>query len=81
MANANDLPLLELWYQALHDPGRIGIRVPCNDPDRMKTALYKARKDAADPQLGALMLQTSPLNPDGEVLITHRIIEDKDVQG
>ncbi len=75
------LPLLELWYAALRDPGRIGIKVQCSNADRMKAALYKARKESGDPDLAKLMIQTSPLNPDGEVLITHRFIEDENAQG
>lgn len=63
-------PILELWYTALAHP--IGISVTCSNTDRMKAKLYKARKDAGDERLAALMIHTSPRNPEGEVFITHR---------
>lgn len=71
---SDSLPLLELWYRALREP--IGIKVTVTDTDRAKAKLYAARKDADDPALAALMIQTSPLNPKGEVWITHREIAD-----
>lgn len=67
-----DTPL-ELWYRALREP--IGIKVFTNDAQRLKMRLYKARAEADDPDLMQLMIQTSPLNPTGEVWITHQVID------
>jgi hypothetical protein len=73
------LPLIELWYAALREP--IGIKVQTNDAERMKTSLYLARKQAEEPELAKLMIQTSPLNPKGEVFITHREIDLPESEG
>lgn len=70
----NSLPLLELWYTALREP--VGVSILCSDPQRLRARLYKARSDADDPQLKALMVHTSPRNPNGEVWITHRNISE-----
>lgn len=64
---------LELWYAALREP--IGIKVSTNSVDRLKAKLYLVRKQAQDPDLAKLMIQTSPLNQKGELWITHREIE------
>ena len=68
-----DLPVLELWYEALRHP--IGVAVTTNSSDRLKAKLYAARKAAADPALADLMVLTSPRNPTGEVFIAHRNVD------
>lgn len=78
MASAS-LDALELWYRAAREP--IGIKVQTNDALRLKAKLYAARKAAEDPDLAALMIQTSPLNQKTEVWITHRIIEIDEAEG
>lgn len=70
------LPLLELWYRALAEP--IGVSITTNNADRMRQKLYQARKAAGDPALASLMLHTSPRNPSGEIVITHREVADFD---
>jgi hypothetical protein len=72
----DQLPLLEMWYLALREP--IGISVATNNADRMRQKLYQVRKAANDPALAALMLHTSPRNPSGEIIITHREVADFD---
>ena len=66
-------PPLELWYAALADP--IGIKVQTNDALRLKAKLYVVRRESGDPDLAKLMIQTSPTNPTGELIITHREVE------
>ena len=71
-----DFHVIDLWYQALRQP--FGVKVDTNDAERLKARLYMARKDADDPALAALMIQTSPLNPTGQLYILHREIEIPD---
>lgn len=62
MATAN---LLELLYLAFNS--RYGIAVTTSDPVRLKQQFYTERKK--DPDLACLSFLTSPLNPQGEVII------------
>jgi hypothetical protein len=59
---------IELLYRAL--ASEIGIVVETDDPVRLKQQLYAAR--AKDPDLACLSFLTSPLNPQGQVLITKK---------
>ena len=59
--------LQSLWYAALGHPLGIYIRTP--DPARLKTLLYSARRDAADPSLTTLQLRTSPKKELGDLWI------------
>lgn len=71
-----DLPVLELWYEALRRG--IGIVIETNDPTDLKNKLYRARRDAGDPDLEKLMILSSPTNPTGEIMIAHKTIEAPD---
>lgn len=68
-----DLPIVEYWYRALRE--RIGLKIATNDADRLRAKLYAERKKIGDPQLDVLMLHTSPLNPKGELWISHRSVD------
>lgn len=61
--------LLEHWYSALRSPSGVCIRV--SDIELAKAQLYRARKDALDPQLDALSLVQSPTAAD-ELWIVHK---------
>lgn len=52
---------LETWYEALLSPH--GIIVRSTNPTATKSQLYLARKAALDPQLEALSIADSPVDP------------------
>jgi hypothetical protein len=54
--------MLHVWYAAL--AAKHGVAITSSCLERTKHQLYAARKKAADPDLGALSIETSPLNPD-----------------
>ena len=51
---------LALWRQALAE--EVGLRIPCSvgDLDKIRSMMYKARQEAGDPALEALMLAIAP---------------------
>jgi len=59
--------MLELLYEAL--ASRYGIIVATNNPEALRQQLYKARREAADPDLQQLSIRISPLLPKQEVWI------------
>jgi hypothetical protein len=54
----NDIPLLQLLYDALHAP--LGIEVETNDPERLRQKLYPLRK--ADETFADLAFILSPFD-------------------
>lgn len=59
---------LELLYQALHSP--IGIVVVTDNYNLALGRLYKARREAADPELDKLQFRRSPTAPETQIWIT-----------
>jgi hypothetical protein len=62
--------MLELWYEAL--ASSIGIVLSVSDINAAKQALYKARRESADPALDFLSIRVSPLAPQSELWIVKR---------
>lgn len=63
-------PLLQsLWYAALSHPLGVYIRTP--NPLQLKSLLYSARRDCADPSLAVLQLRTSPNKELGDLWIVN----------
>jgi len=52
---------LEAWYEAL--ASKLGIVISVDDPQLFIQRMYKARKEAGDPQLDGLSILASPINP------------------
>lgn len=48
---------------------RYGVRVPCSDPQRLRSMLYVERKESKEAELDSLEFKISPLNPDKELWI------------
>ena len=65
-----ELPLLEYWYRALHEP--LGVKFATNDVRKARAHLYKARADARDPELDQLALVVSPVSPETEIFIMRK---------
>lgn len=59
-----------ILYAALAEP--IGLLLQAPEPELARQALYKARREAADPALAKLQIRLSPL-PGGELVITRGI--------
>jgi len=59
---------LYLAFQALETP--LGIAVPCSDPQRLRTLLYRERQGVAE--LSSLEFRLSPVDPYKELWITHK---------
>lgn len=66
------LNCLEWWYDALYEP--IGIVLRTNNRDALLGSLFIARKNAADPQLDALVAIRAPFIED-EVWVLHRKVQ------
>jgi hypothetical protein len=56
---------LEVLYQALATP--YGVVVECNNFNLAQQRLYKARREAGDPELARLQIRRSPYRPDAEL--------------
>lgn len=54
--------MLEYLYAALREPQGLCLS-NVSDVERFRAALYKARRDAADPALDVLALVPSPTSP------------------
>lgn len=67
MSEATPETCKELLYQALREP--IGVLVQTSDFARARQAFYRARADAADPELSQLQFRTSPGLPGGNLII------------
>lgn len=62
----------ECWYKALHSP--FGVAVTCvGDPEKVRTLLYKARKECNDPDLNEIAVVRSPINPQDLWLLKKRV--------
>lgn len=61
---------LEHWYAALRSQSGVRVRILEGEKPNAKAKLYKARKDALDPQLDALTITDSPTEPT-ELWIVH----------
>jgi hypothetical protein len=59
---------LYLAYEALRH--QIGIVVPCSDPQRLRTLLYREREGIEE--LSGLEFRLSPRDPENELWITHK---------
>jgi hypothetical protein len=57
---------IHLAYEALRH--RIGVAVPCSDPQRLRVLLYREREGI--PELANLEFRLSPLDPEHELWIT-----------
>lgn len=55
------LDLLEILYTALQSP--IGVVIRVSDFQLAQQRLYKARRDAMDPELACLQFRRSPFDP------------------
>ena len=64
------MEILELLYQAFHSP--LGLRVPTDDPERLRQKLYQVRTQEGSPELATLSFVQSPSNPTGELWIVKR---------
>lgn len=58
---------LSFWYEALS--AEFGIIISTNNPEALRQALYKARREAGDPALDHMSIRISPLLPEEEVWI------------
>lgn len=63
----------ELLYTALRED--IGILIQVSDFARARAALYRARADAADPELNQLQFRTSPGLSGGNLIIVKEKIK------
>lgn len=61
---------VELLYEALDTP--LGIVVRTSDPERLRSALYAARREAMNPEFSALTIQPSKVDPRSELWIVRR---------
>lgn len=67
------LPLLEFWYAGLR--AKVGVRVRTQTgTNRLRSELYKVRKENADPQLWDLAVCISRTDPTNELWIVHKKI-------
>lgn len=72
MPNAS-IPLLEFWYAGLR--AKFGVRLrTANGVGRLRAAMYKARKDSGDPDLQALALCPSRIDPTNELWVVHKTV-------
>jgi hypothetical protein len=62
--------LIHLLYEALASP--YGKVVETSDVERLRQALYKARRDSNDVSLDCLAFCQSPTNPEGELWIVKK---------
>jgi hypothetical protein len=58
---------IDVLYQALGSP--LGLVIRVSNFALAQQRLYKARRDASDPDLACLQLRRSPLVPDSELWI------------
>jgi hypothetical protein len=65
-ATAASDPLLAIWLQALGEP--IGLVLRTSDRERVRTALWSARKRSGDSDLDVLVLRGSPWGEDELVI-------------
>lgn len=63
----------ELLYQALREP--IGVLVQVSDFARARQALYRARAEAADPELNQLQFRVSPGLAGGNLIIVKETVQ------
>lgn len=74
----NNSPLLERWFQALHEP--VGIILYTNDRQRLMNQLYAARKAHDTPEeLMGLSICLSP-TAENELWIIHKIVRVENVE-
>lgn len=59
--------LLGVWYRALASP--LGVVLPTLDPERVRSALNRARAGSLDPEIQGMSVCTSPDAPFAELWI------------
>lgn len=64
---ASQQALKEILYQALGS--QIGLVLTTSDPERARQALYAARREAADPDLGILQIRLVGVPDGGDLII------------
>lgn len=62
--------MLEYLYEAL--ASEAGKVIVTSDVEKLRQNLYKARREALDPELDQLALIPSPTNPTGELWIVKK---------
>lgn len=59
----NQLPIMELLYEAIRAERGIKVRVISPSVELFRAKLYAARRDSNDPELAGLAFWISPVNP------------------
>lgn len=67
--------LSTVWYEALHAAKGLWLRGP--DIPRLKQMLYSERVKLADPALANITINSSPVNPTGEIWLVKRRPKDQ----
>lgn len=65
--------LKAILYSAMADP--IGLLLQVSDFSRARQALYRARAEAADPDLAVLQFRASPGLPEGNLIIVKERVQ------
>ncbi len=65
--------LRAILYQALGEP--IGLLLQCSDWAKARQSLYRARAEAADPQLASLQFRASPGLAGGNLIIVNQKVQ------